>query len=383
MLAILPSVSTQPEAPPAPAYERAENAPFLQGIGVGSRVARGKDWRYGDQDGAPGARGTVVELRRWKAAPPAGSLGGSWDGSDASTVGARVLWDVGGAVNTYRWSDPAGEGPRDLDVVGWRAVTPGLLAAVPSYQDALLEGARRQMCPPATTALLRALYRALGGAGWRMRSGWEADAARADAEADARADGAAGVRADGAADAAPALALDNPCTDGWVGVSCRDGAVVGLDLASNLLSLPPRPDGARGELPPELWRLAEAGLHSLRLADNPGLAGAELGRGALCGARALQFLDLSSSGLRGHLPECLGQLAATLETVSLHSNDFEGAVPPSWGALGEARGGRLRMLHLHGNPRLLAEAAPRELVTSGALRHVSGVVAEARRGAGG
>ena len=339
-----------------------DESPHLLGIGIGSRVVRGRDWRYGDQDGGAGGRGTVVELRRWRASADG-------DGADASTIGARVLWDQGGRVNTYRFSEVPGAvtsggaaeaatvGACDLEVVGWRAVSAERLSSVPSYTDIVLEGMRRQMSAPETLSLLRAIFRGLGGTGWRVRRGWD----ELDDEDLSEEGGEKSLRRQ--------LGVgNNPCTDGWEGIACRDGVIVGLDLASNNLSLP-LPRGAPRMLPPELWRLASLGLRSLSLARNPLLAGARFGPQALCNTRTLQFLDASACGLAGPLPECLGR-AGLLETVSLHSNDFEGSVPQAWAPLGEADGGHLRLLHLHNNPRL-SGTIPDALLRSRALRSIT------------
>ena len=42
-----------------------EAAAELLGCFPGAVVARGPDWRFGDQDGGPGARGVVREVRRF------------------------------------------------------------------------------------------------------------------------------------------------------------------------------------------------------------------------------------------------------------------------------------------------------------------------------
>jgi hypothetical protein len=57
-------------------YNTQSEAPFIDGIGIGSRVIRGRDWHYDAQDGGEGKRGTVVELRAWKATPNKGGGGG-------------------------------------------------------------------------------------------------------------------------------------------------------------------------------------------------------------------------------------------------------------------------------------------------------------------
>ena len=166
--------------------------------------------------------------------------------------------------------------------------------------------------------------------------------------------------------------------------------VVGLDLAGNNVSLPAARSsgGARagagrtggGALPAELWELAALGLQSLNLANNPGLSGASLDDGAVCGARALRFLDLSACGLRGRLPPCLGRLSGTLETASLHGNDFEGDVPAGWAPLAAEAGGKLRLLQLHNNARLGGEV-PRALLDARGLKLSLPQQLRAQRGA--
>ena len=38
-----------------------------RGVFVGARVVRGRDWRWGDQDGGAGREGTVVEIAGWQS----------------------------------------------------------------------------------------------------------------------------------------------------------------------------------------------------------------------------------------------------------------------------------------------------------------------------
>ena len=57
-------------------------------IGVGSKVVRGKDWKWGNQDGGVGSMGRVVALKSWN-----GQVG----------TGLRVRWEKGGE-NVYRWN---------------------------------------------------------------------------------------------------------------------------------------------------------------------------------------------------------------------------------------------------------------------------------------
>ena len=84
--------SCVPEAAPAPP---------LESLPVGTRVKRGPDWKWDEQDGGAGELGTVVR------APTRDE----W---------ARVEWDLGGA-NTYRWGHA---GAYDLELVG--VPVPGL-----------------------------------------------------------------------------------------------------------------------------------------------------------------------------------------------------------------------------------------------------------------
>lgn len=115
-------------------------APTIATLAVGTRVARGPDWKWGDQDGGPGQEGTVVT-------------------SPSPTQWARVEWDAG-VVNTYRWGHEGDK--KDLIVVAasgdvsdqiralsavagtsdWdRAITPILLAAYDTNQSGQLDRA--------------------------------------------------------------------------------------------------------------------------------------------------------------------------------------------------------------------------------------------------
>jgi len=68
---------------------------------VGSRVRRGPDWKWEDQDGGPGKLGTVVRAPTAK----------DW---------VKVEWDAGGS-NTYRWGH---SDARDVEVVSGRVSAP-------------------------------------------------------------------------------------------------------------------------------------------------------------------------------------------------------------------------------------------------------------------
>jgi hypothetical protein len=361
-------------------YDNQNEAPFIDGIGIGSRVIRGRDWHYDSQDGGQGKRGTVVELRAWKATPNKfkgindDELKG-WDGSDKSTIGVRVLWDETGQANTYRWTSLQKDekeppiGPIDLEVVGWRPVTNDMLNSIRGYQDILLESTRKQMASIETIMILRSLFVSLGGIKWKAKRGWEEDAKRIEAHKQLLYE-----KLNNEQDNTPthnsqndisltatlnALRVNDPCTEGWEGISCRDGTIVGLDLSNNGVVLlndnnSNRNDvGDRGVLPSELWNLVEMGLVSINLSNNRGLDGVILGNEAFCkGVGSLRFIDLSSCGLGGPLPSCLSKHSSTLETVSLHGNSFEGNIPESWSIMDEKNGGVLRLLQLHNNHNL-------------------------------
>lgn len=59
----------------------------LRGIFVGSKVVRGPDWEWGQQDGGDGKTGRVMEIR-------------GWDNESCRSV-ANVSW-VSGSTNVYR-----------------------------------------------------------------------------------------------------------------------------------------------------------------------------------------------------------------------------------------------------------------------------------------
>jgi len=71
----------------------------VRGIFTGSRVVRGVDWQWEDQDGGNGKKGKVTEIQDWSAASPRSA--------------AYVIWD-NGAKNLYRVGF---EGMADLKVV--------------------------------------------------------------------------------------------------------------------------------------------------------------------------------------------------------------------------------------------------------------------------
>lgn len=73
-----------------------ENTDMLE---VGLRVVRGKDWKWGDQDGGEGHAGTVVEIGKPYDANNAGSVPVTGDKTPDKTV--IVQWDHGPRSN-YR-----------------------------------------------------------------------------------------------------------------------------------------------------------------------------------------------------------------------------------------------------------------------------------------
>lgn len=323
-------------------------------VSAGTRVQRGPDWHYGIQDGL--STGTVIDVRPWRGSPEGGG----------GLIALKVRWDNSEHVNVYRYNT-TGDRPRDVVVVQRVAID---AAAVAVFEQESLRishaaaaaHALAEAAKPSDVAALRRLHAATGGDAWATRDGWDTDT--------------------------------NPCIGQWHGVRCSRGDIIALDLLNN---------GLTGALPgADIAALAS--LQSLRLAYN-GLTGPL--PPALCKLRNLRFLSLEANALSGPLPPCLADLPR-LEALSLHSNDFSGPIPvvlaraaarraqaarqrvevagvlaagdgetsgggavapPSADDGGEgARGsatagvvasGGLKMLHLHGNPRLTA--TPEEL----------------------
>lgn len=292
----------------------------ISGISIGSRVRRGPDWKaaYGDQDGGRGRLGTVVELK-------------SWRGSN-ETLGVRVRWDAGAAVNTYRWAirvdahDNAeafalsatgaskaataqSRGFRDLEVVGEVDITS------PEFAEAAEEAARSVEASEAASAaldpitspgqadLLFALFRACNGARWQSSRGWR-DGPKA----------------------------SDPCRNNWEGVSCSGGTVIAIDLAGNGLSCP-------NGLPSQLGALRT--LQSINLERND-IRGT-LAQADLCANVNIRHINLGANQLTGPIPDCYAALPR-LETLALHVNELTGRIP----AMLLRRTG-LKLLHLHGN----------------------------------
>lgn len=292
----------------------------VSGISIGSRVRRGPDWKaaYGDQDGGRGRLGTVVELK-------------SWRGSN-ETLGIRVRWDAGGAVNTYRWAIRVdeGEGPgavaltatgasnaapaqsrsfRDLEVVGEVDITSF------EFAQAAEEAARSVEASEAATAaldpitapgqadLLFTLFRACNGARWLSARGWREGPKASD-----------------------------PCQNNWEGVACSGGAVIAIDLAGNGLACP-------NGLPSQLGALRT--LQSINLERND-IRGT-LAQADLCSNVNIRHINVGVNQLTGPLPDCYAALPR-LETLALHVNELTGRIP----AMLLRRTG-LKLLHLHGN----------------------------------
>ena len=49
-----------------------------RGVFVGARVVRGRDWKWGDQDGGVGREGTVVEMCGWQSESSVSGTGVEW-----------------------------------------------------------------------------------------------------------------------------------------------------------------------------------------------------------------------------------------------------------------------------------------------------------------
>ena len=126
----------------------------------------------------------------------------------------------------------------------------------------------------ATTESLIALYTAMGGASWTVRTNW---------------------------------LTGDPCS-GWHGIMCSGGAVIGLDLHSNNL---------QGAVPTEVGRLTSV-RYSLDLYGNyiNGHLPTEVGLLTNLGA-----VDVHRNALSGTVPTEVGQLHAKLATfLYLHEN---------------------------------------------------------------
>ena len=295
-----------------------------KGIRVGSRVIRGPNWEYGDQDGGAGGKGTVLELRPWRRALANGT-------SPTGLIAARVLWDATGSVNAYRWDAP-GTGERDLSLVGWRPLSVEEASLPSFYEEALALAGARERGSAALVPALRELWVHLGGLGWHVKKGWR----EAFSGGTGVPDSSMQFLPCGAA--AGALGRGNL---GWEGVVCstENLFVLGLDLSGN---------GLRGNLSGPAWDLLPEGLQSLSLARNS-LYGPL--PPTLCRFKGLRFLDLSSNHLEGPLLACLGDLTS-LEVLYLSDNSFTGSLPPSWARLRALQG-----LHLHGNEGLVPPAS--------------------------
>ena len=122
----------------------------------------------------------------------------------------------------------------------------------------------------------------------------------------------------GIAEARPdwAIALDSeassdPCD--WVGITCGDGTIIGIDLAENQLS---------GEIPTELANLTD--LTSLNLSQNQltGEIPPELGN-----LTNLTDLFLGANELTGEIPLELANLTS-LERFMISDTQLTGETPP-------------------------------------------------------
>ena len=325
------------------------------GIGVGSRVMRGPSWKYDNQDGGEGKLGTVIELRRWKA-----SYNLTYYGNNG-IAGIRVLWDYDGTINTYRWSAKSIEegGIQDLKVVGWKELTP-VMQNIPSKQEELLQNFKNQLTTTQNIELLIDMYNNLNGPQWYAKRGWNNNINSL-------------VNARNQENIKESNNLqyiknsNNPCTDGWEGITCQDGVILSIDLSNNNL---------QGKIPLSLYKLLEKGIISLNLARNPGIQWESFDSNKysksnysplseLCNyGKYLQFIDLSNTNLYGKLPECFSKLNK-LETLVLHTNNLEGSIPNEWSKLLKSSSSSssfpsavestlpyLKALQLHGNPLL-------------------------------
>ena len=170
--------------------------PSADDVAVGMVVKRGKDWRYGEQDGGPDSFGVVVEVREWfvdkklrnarkqrdkgmldqdtEAMPdPHFEGGGSLGGRSL-----RVYWRKGsGNVNVYRFG---ADGAYDVELVDSRIVPidwDKVMSLVPSTEqirsdEALNRKRKEKTLDKADRRALEALYASLNGERWRYAKKW-------------------------------------------------------------------------------------------------------------------------------------------------------------------------------------------------------------------
>ncbi|KAI3509168.1 hypothetical protein L1887_24218 [Cichorium endivia] len=108
----------------------------------------------------------------------------------------------------------------------------------------------------------------------------------------------------------------DPCS-GWDGITCKNGRVISITLASMDLT---------GTLTGDIWQFSE--LEILDLSYNQGLIGSLVP--AIRNLKKLTHLILINCGLSGPLPYNLGDLE-NLEQMSLNSNRFTESIPASIG----------------------------------------------------
>jgi hypothetical protein len=144
------------------------------------------------------------------------------------------------------------------------------------------------------------------------------------------------------------LAVDSdPCT--WFGITCTEGQVTTINLASN---------GLNGQIPPELGTLTS--LASLRLNNNQLIGSIPSGLGTLA---SLTDLNVSNNQLTGSIPPELGTLA-NLTQIDISGNLLTGGIAPELSALAN-----LTQLDISGN--LLTGSIPPELGTLASLHSLN------------
>ena len=74
---------------------------------IGTRVVRGPDWHFQDEDGGEGCVGTVVEIRAGDPDTSSGKATEEAQNSEQAPAGHVVQWDTGGR-RTYESSEVKG-----------------------------------------------------------------------------------------------------------------------------------------------------------------------------------------------------------------------------------------------------------------------------------
>ncbi|GKB09219.1 probable leucine-rich repeat receptor-like protein kinase, partial [Tanacetum coccineum] len=110
----------------------------------------------------------------------------------------------------------------------------------------------------------------------------------------------------------------DPCSGGWVGITCNNSRVTSISLSSMGLS---------GRLPGDIGQLTELQILNLSYNNLTGSLTAAIGK-----LKKLTNLVLVGCGFNGPIPNDIGNLER-LRYLSLNTNGFTGSIPPTIGNL--------------------------------------------------